>query len=139
MFAVVTLTALLAVLTLAVLTATGRPDQGRSRLRWSALVVTVAVAAALTPYWVTDSGSASLYLLGIPLAAVAVPVAAAAAGAGQRRAGLGQRVADVAGAVVLTGWALVLALGVGTAFLPGALLLIIVAVLGLVPQAPPAT
>ncbi len=130
--AVVTLTALLAAVLVGVGVAVRSRVDRRGPLRWAVLALTVAVAGALTPYTVADSGAASLYLLGVPVAAAAVPVLAGLAGAGGRAA-------DAGGAVVLTGWALLLGLGIGAAFLPGALLLFVVLVLGPTARRSPAT
>jgi hypothetical protein len=130
--AVVTLTALLAAVLLGVGVAVRSRGHRTRPLRWAALALTVAVAAVLAPYTVADSGAASLYLLGVPVVAAAVPVLA-------DRAGTPGVAADVGGVVLLAGWALLLGLGIGAAFLPGAFLLIVVLVLDLVPRRPPVT
>ena len=44
--------------------------------RWAVFGLTVVIAAALTPYTVADSGSAAVYLLGVPVVAAAIPVLA---------------------------------------------------------------
>lgn len=121
---VVTMTALLAAAVLGLGIALRWPQLGGRRLRQAALAMTVAVAVALAPYTVADSGVWSLYLLGVPVVAAGVPVVADLAGAGRVAA-------DAFGAVVLTGWALLLALGIGAAFLPGALVLVMALTSGL--------
>ncbi|HEX8628619.1 MAG TPA: hypothetical protein VF755_10665 [Catenuloplanes sp.] len=131
MFAMVALTALLAGCLVGVVVVAGWSTAARRRLRWLVLGSTVAVAAALTPYTVADSGAAAWYLLGVPVIAAVVPVVADAAG-------VAAGAADAAGAVVLTGWALLLALGVGTAFLPGGVLLCALAVAALASDGPSA-
>lgn len=94
-----------------------KPSDTRSVLRWSALAITVLVAAALTPFTVDDSGAAAGYLLGVPVVAASLPILA-------QRAGRLTLVADLLAALVLTGWGLLLGLGVGVAFLPAVILLI---------------
>ncbi|MEU8423535.1 hypothetical protein AB0C15_21935 [Micromonospora sp. NPDC048835] len=94
-----------------------KPSDTRSVLRWSALAITVLVAAALTPFTVDDSGAAAGYLLGVPVVAASLPVLA-------QRAGRLTLVADLLAALVLTGWGLLLGLGIGVAFLPAVILLI---------------
>ncbi|MGW5555839.1 hypothetical protein ACWER9_01260 [Micromonospora sp. NPDC003944] len=98
-----------------------KPPDTRSVLRWSALAITVLVAAALIPFTVADSGAAAGYLLGVPVVAASLPVLA-------QRAGRLTLVADLAAALVLTGWGLLLGLGIGVAFLPAVILLIASAV-----------
>jgi hypothetical protein len=91
--------------------------------------LTLTVVAALTPYTVADSGAASIYLLGIPVVAAAVPLVADLTGALRIAA-------DACGAVVMTAWAVLLGLGIGAAFLPAGLLLIIAFVIDLASQRP---
>ncbi|WP_433318494.1 hypothetical protein ACQP0U_12350 [Micromonospora sp. CA-269861] len=98
-----------------------KPADTRSVLRWSALAITVLVAAALTPFTVDDSGAAASFLLGVPVVAVMLPVLA-------QRVGRLTLVADLVAALVITGWGLLLGLGIGFAFLPAAILLIASAV-----------
>jgi hypothetical protein len=90
-------------------------------LRWSALAITVLVAAALTPFTVDDSGAAASYLLGVPVVAALLPVLA-------QRAGRLTVVADLVAALIIAGWGLLLGLGIGGAFLPAVILLIASAV-----------
>ncbi|MBG6066243.1 hypothetical protein [Micromonospora ureilytica] len=94
-----------------------KPADTRSVLRWSALAITVLVAAALTPFTVDDSGAAATYLLGVPVVTALLPVLA-------QRIGRLALVADLVAALVLTGWGLLLGLGIGGAFLPAVILLI---------------
>ncbi|MEV4721217.1 hypothetical protein AB0J94_28835 [Micromonospora noduli] len=94
-----------------------KPANTRSVLRWSALAITALVAAVLAPFTVDDSGTAASYLLGVPVVAALLPVLA-------QRIGRLAVVADVVAALVLTGWGLLLGLGIGVAFLPAVILLI---------------
>ncbi|MEU5934902.1 hypothetical protein [Micromonospora sp. NPDC047187] len=94
-----------------------KPTNTRSVLRWSALAITALVAGALTPFTVDDSGAAATYLLGVPVVAALLPVLA-------QRAGRLALVVDLVAALVLTGWGLLLGLGIGVAFLPAVILLI---------------
>ncbi|MEW2145920.1 hypothetical protein AB0869_24210 [Micromonospora vinacea] len=94
-----------------------KPADARSVLRWSALAITVLVAAALAPFTVDDSGAAAGYLLGVPVVAAILPVLA-------QRVGRLTLVADLVAALVITGWGLLLGLGIGGAFLPAAILLV---------------
>ncbi|MGC4837676.1 hypothetical protein ACLQ3D_24560 [Micromonospora vinacea] len=94
-----------------------KPADARSVLRWSALAITALVAAVLTPFTVDDSGAAAGYLLGVPVVAAILPVLA-------QRVGRLTLVADLVAALVITGWGLLLGLGIGGAFLPAVILLI---------------
>src|SRR5688500_17236959 len=132
MFAGVLLTALLAAVVLGmVISIRGGPRASR-RLRWAAFGLTMTVVAALTPYTVEDSGASSLYLLGVPAVAAAVPLIA-------DLTGVARIAADLCGAAVMLGWAVLLGLGIGSVFLPGGLLLIVVFVTDLATQRPSAT
>ncbi len=127
----VLLIALLAAVVLGmVIIVRGGPRASR-RLRWAAFGLTLAVVAALTPFTVEDSGASSLYLLGVP-AVAAVPLIA-------DLTDVARIAADLFGAVVMIGWAVLLGLGIGFAFLPGGLLLMVLVVLDLAPQRPSAT
>ncbi|MGI5519350.1 hypothetical protein ACQEUX_00145 [Micromonospora sp. CA-259024] len=112
-----TVSAIAAVLLVGVMVLVRKPADARRVVRWSALAITVLVAAALTPYTVDDSGPAASYLLGVPVVAATLPVLA------QRIGRLGG-VVDVVAALVIGGWGLLLGLGIGGAFLPAAVLLI---------------
>ncbi|MEU7775304.1 hypothetical protein AB0C44_28655 [Micromonospora taraxaci] len=116
-----TVGAIAAVLLVGVAVLIRRPPGVRRVARWSALAITVLVAAALTPYTVDDSGAAAAYLLGVPVVAALLPVLAQWAG---RLTG----VADVVAALGITVWGLLLGLGIGVAFLPAVVLLIASAV-----------
>ncbi|MFE9192784.1 hypothetical protein ACFYL6_24610 [Micromonospora sp. NPDC007208] len=94
-----------------------KPANTRSVLRWSALAITTLVAAALAPFTVDDSGAAASYLLGVPVVAALLPVLA-------QRVGRLTLLADLVAAFVLTGWGLLLGLGIGVAFLPAVILLV---------------
>ena len=132
MFAGALLTALLVAVVLGmVISMRGGPRASR-RLRWAAFAFTVTAVAALIPYTVDDSGASSLYLLGVPAVAAAVPLIA-------DLTGVARVAADLCGATIMIGWAMLLGLGIGSAFLPGGLLLIVVLVIDLAPQRPPAT
>ncbi|MEH1166968.1 hypothetical protein V6V47_16440 [Micromonospora sp. CPCC 205539] len=112
-----TVGAIAGVLLVGVVILVRRPAHARPVLRWSALAITVAVAALLTPFTVDDSGAAASYLLGVPVVAVMLPVLA-------QRIGRLTRVADLVAALVIAVWGLLLGLGIGGAFLPAAVLLI---------------
>ncbi|WP_266243962.1 hypothetical protein [Micromonospora lupini] len=116
-----TIGAIVAVLLVGVVVLVRKPDDARWVLRWSALAITVLVAAALTPYTVDDSGAAAGYLLGVPVVAAVLPVLA-------QRIGRLSLVVDLAAALVITGWGLLLGLGIGGAFLPAVVLLVASAV-----------
>ncbi|MDG4780814.1 hypothetical protein O7614_14300 [Micromonospora sp. WMMD961] len=118
MVGLVAIGAVAAVLLVGVVVLVRRPADVRRVVRWSALAITVLVAAALTPYTVDDSGAAAAYLLGVPVVAAVLPVLA-------QRFGRWAVIADMVAALVIAGWGLLLGLGVGVAFLPAALLLIV--------------
>ncbi|MFY1616940.1 hypothetical protein [Micromonospora sp. WMMD736] len=115
-----------------VLVVVRRPVDARRVLRWSALAITVLVAAALTPFTVDDSGPAASYLLGVPVVAATMPVLA------QRFGRLGG-VVDLVAALVIAAWGLLLGLGIGGAFLPATVLLIAGAVVSRPPRPSNAT
>lgn len=99
----------------------GRPADGRRIVRWAGVAIVVLTAGLLAPFTVQDSGSAATYLLGVPVVAALLPVLA-------QRLGVATRLADLLAAVVIGGWGLLLALGIGAAFLPAALLYLVSAV-----------
>lgn len=117
MIDLVTVGAIVGVLLVGVVVLVRKPVDARRAVRWSALVITVLVAAALTPYTVDDSGAAASYLLGVPVVAATLPVLA-------QRIGRLTVVADVVAALIITAWGLLLGLGIGGAFLPVAVLLV---------------
>lgn len=117
MLGLATVGAVVGVLLVGLVVLIRKPADARSVLRWSALAITVLVAALLTPFTVDDSGAAASYLLGVPVVAAMVPVLA-------QRVGRPAVVADLAAALVLIGWGLLLGLGIGGAFVPAAVLLI---------------
>ncbi|MGC4851682.1 hypothetical protein ACLQ3F_31005 [Micromonospora sp. DT15] len=112
-----TVGALVGVLLVGLVILIRKPANTRSVLRWSALAITVLVAAVLVPFTVDDSGAAAGYLLGVPVVAALLPVLA-------QQTGRLTIVADLVAALVLTGWGLLLGLGIGVAFLPAVMLLI---------------
>lgn len=121
MIDLVTVGAIVAVLLVGVVVLVRKPADARRVVRWSALVITVLVAAALTPWTVDDSGAAASYLLGVPVLAATLPVLA-------QRIGRLTGVADVVAALIIAAWGLLLGLGIGGAFLPVAVLLVVSAV-----------
>ncbi|MEU5563459.1 hypothetical protein [Micromonospora musae] len=111
----VPLGALAAVLAVGLLLLIRRPAAAQRLARLAGLVITVLVAAALTPWTVQDSGPAVSFLLGVPVLAATVPVLA-------ERSGRRAEIADLVAAVVIGSWGLLLTLGIGVAFLPVVLL-----------------
>ncbi|TQM78682.1 hypothetical protein FHX81_0958 [Saccharothrix saharensis] len=83
-------------------------------LRWTGIAATVGIAVALLPVTSADSGSATAYLLGVPLVAA---VAVAVADLTGRAVGFVTTVA----ALVVAVWGLVLGLGPGFSFVLPAL------------------
>lgn len=97
-------------------------------LRWIAVAATVGIAVALLPMTVADSGSATAYLLGIPLIAAAAVALADVTG----RA-IGPVTTVVA--LVMMAWALLLGLGPGVYFALPALVFGIAALTSVRPRA----
>jgi len=114
-FGVATACALGGVVLVAAAVLLGRPADPRRVLRLGAAAIVVGTAGLLTPLVVQDAGAAAWYLLG-------VPVAAALAALPAPRTGAVGRIVDLLAGAVIGGWGLLLALGVGAAFLPPALL-----------------
>lgn len=86
-------------------------------LRRAACGLTLALALALTPWTFNDAGAAAGYLLGVPaLLSIAIVVA--------DMSGRGVLVVTAVAGVLMLVWALLLALGIGLAFMPSALLLL---------------
>jgi hypothetical protein len=85
-------------------------------LRWAALAAAALAAALLAPAAAQDSGWFAAVLLGVPVALAAIPVGWDLA-TGHSRA-----VIDWPAAILALVWAVLLALGVGLAFVPAALL-----------------
>ncbi|MER7443398.1 hypothetical protein [Micromonospora avicenniae] len=123
----VTLGALAAVVAVGVLLLIRRPAAASRLVRLTGLVITLLVAAVLTPWTVQDSGAAASYLLGVPVLAATVPMLA---GRSARLAGI----ADLVAAAVICGWGLLLALGIGVAFLPVVPLYVVSAIRSLAPR-----
>jgi hypothetical protein len=117
MIGILGLAALLAALAVGGLVAVRRPAAADRALRRAGLVLTALVAAVLTPSTVEDSGVAAAYLLGVPVAGAAIPLLAELRDSAVT-------LADAVGAAVVTGWGLLLALGIGMFFLPGGFLLL---------------
>lgn len=92
------------------------PGTGGRALRWFAVAATVAIAVALLPGTLSDSGGATVYLLGVPLLAAAAVAVADVTG---RAVGTVTAVAALAMLV----WGLLLGLGYGVYFLLPALIL----------------
>jgi hypothetical protein len=110
-----------------VLFAVFRPTAADRKLRWTAFGLTLAVAGALAPATVADSGGAAVFLLGVPVMLAALPVAA-------DRFGRAVIVAEAVAACGTIGWGLLLGLGIGAAFLPIGLLLVALLVVDLSPR-----
>jgi hypothetical protein len=85
-------------------------------LRWAALGAAVVTAAALAPLVVADSGSFAAVLLGVPVVLAALPLG------WDLFTGRPHGAIDWPAAVLAMGWAVLLALGIGLAFVPAALL-----------------
>jgi hypothetical protein len=107
--------AFLAVAAVAAAVLIGRPANGRRIVRLAGLGIVVLTAALLAPFTVQDAGPAAIHLLGVPVVAALVPLLA-------QRIGVAARAADLLACVVIGGWALLLGLGIGMAFVPAALL-----------------
>ncbi|MCO1659100.1 hypothetical protein [Pseudonocardia humida] len=109
------MTALVAVVAVAAALLIGRPADARRIVRPAGAAIVVLTAGLLAPSTVQDSGSAAIYLLGVPVVAALLPLAAP-------RVGVAARVVDLLAGAVVGGWGLLLALGIGVAFLPAGLL-----------------
>ena len=131
MIGLVMVGALTAVLLVGFVVLVRKPAEPRWVVRWSALAITLLVAAALTPYTVEDSGAAAGYLLGVPVVAALLPVVT------QRFRRLAS-VADLVAAMAISAWGILLGLGIGGAFLP-VVVLYIGSVVGSVPPRPSTT
>jgi hypothetical protein len=114
-FGVATVSALVGVAAVAAALLIARPADGRRIVRWAGLAIVVVTAGLLAPFTVQDSGSAAVYLLGVPVVAALLPLLAP-------RIGVAARLADLLAGVVIGAWGLLLALGIGAAFWPAALL-----------------
>jgi hypothetical protein len=114
-FGVATVSALVGAAAVAAALLIGRPADGRRIVRLAGAAIVVLTAGLLAPSTVQDSGSAAIYLLGVPVLAALLPVLA-------QRIGVAARSADLLAGVVIGGWGLLLGLGIGAAFLPAALL-----------------
>jgi hypothetical protein len=85
-------------------------------LRWAALGAAVAAAAVLAPAAARDSGRFAAVLLGVPVVLAALPLV------WDLVTGRPQAAIDWPAAILSMGWAVLLALGIGLAFVPAALL-----------------
>lgn len=85
-------------------------------LRFTALAAAAIAATLLAPAVFRDSGAFAFVLLGVPVALAAVPVGLTLATGGS------PAVVDWLAAVLAMVWAILLALGIGLAFVPAALL-----------------
>jgi hypothetical protein len=85
-------------------------------LRWAALGAAVVAAAVLAPAAARDSGSFAAVLLGVPVVLAALPVGWDLV-TGRLHAAI-----DWPAAILAMGWAVLLALGIGLALVPAALL-----------------
>ena len=85
-------------------------------LRWVALVAAAVAAVVLAPAVARDSGWFAIVLLGVPIVLAALPVGLNWI-TGRARSGI-----DWLAAILAMAWAVLLALGIGVAFLPAALL-----------------
>jgi hypothetical protein len=104
-----------------------RRDAARIRfLRWIGLALAVVPGVLLAPLAIADSGAAASYLLGVPVVAAALPLLAEIA----HHAVLIATTTALA-AIVILAWAVVTALGLGQAYLPAALALVVATVVQL--------
>jgi hypothetical protein len=85
-------------------------------LRWAALGAAMVAAAVLAPAAARDSGSFAAVLLGVPVVLAALPVAQ------HLVTGRPCTAIDWSAAILAIGWAVLLALGIGLALVPAALL-----------------
>jgi hypothetical protein len=85
-------------------------------LRWAALGAAVVAAAGFAPAAARDSGWFAVVLLGVPVVLAAIPVG------WDLVTGRPQAAIDWLAAILTMGWAVLLALGIGLAFVPAALL-----------------
>ena len=100
----------------------GPQGVGRA-LRWLAVAATVAIVVALLPDTLSENGGATVYLLGVPLAAAAAVAVADLTG---RAVGTLTTVA----ALVMLVWGLLLGLGPGVWYVLPALVLGLAALAG---------
>ncbi|RMB59899.1 hypothetical protein [Tessaracoccus antarcticus] len=111
---VVVLLALL--VTVVLLTTGGRRGAGAAgNLRRAACGLTWVVALALTPTTFHDAGAAAGYLLGVPLVISIIVFL-------RDLSGRSVLVVEATAGLTMLAWSLLLALGIGLAFLPSALL-----------------
>ena len=104
------------------------PGTAGRALRWLAVAATVAIAAAQLPGTWSDSGGATIHLLGVPLLTAAAVAVADATG---RAVGTVTAVAALAMLV----WGLLFGLGSGGYFLLPALILVVAVLASVRPRA----
>src|SRR5262245_29199777 len=85
-------------------------------LRWAALGAAAVAAAMVAPATARDSGRFAAVLLGVPVVLAALPAV------WDLITGQPQAAIDWSAAILAIGWAVLLALGIGLAFVPAALL-----------------
>jgi hypothetical protein len=85
-------------------------------LRWAALAAAAAAAALLAPAAMRDSGRFAIVLMGVPVALAALPLA------WELITGRASTAVEWPAAGLTMVWAILLALGIGLAFVPAALL-----------------
>jgi hypothetical protein len=106
----------------------GPAASGWSRwLRWAALAAAAVAAVVLAPAAARDSGWFAAVLLGVPVALAAIPVG------WDLVTGHSPAAVDWPAAILAMGWAVLLALGVGLAFVPAALLQLAAAAMATAP------
>lgn len=93
-------------------------EQWSRWLQWAGLAAAVVAAIALGPDAVQDSGWFAIVLIGVPVVLAALPPL------WDLTVGRGGAAVGWLAAVVAVGWALLLALGIGLAFLPAAFLML---------------
>jgi hypothetical protein len=97
------------------------PGAAGRTLRLLAFAATVCIVVALLPFTIADSGTAAIYLLGVPVVAAAGALVADLA---RRAVGISTTIA----ALVTLAWGLILGLGIGPWFVVPGLLLVMAAV-----------
>lgn len=85
-------------------------------LRWAALAAALVAAVVLAAAVASDAGWFAIVLVGVPVALAALPVG------WERLTGRDVAAVNWGAAVLALGWAVLLALGVGLALIPAALL-----------------
>jgi hypothetical protein len=86
-------------------------------LRWAAFAAAAVAAVVLAPAVARDSGSFATVLLGVPVVLAALPIGMERIAGRAWGGGI-----DWLAAILAMAWAVLLALGIGLAFIPAALL-----------------